>query len=515
MQFALLGDHPEALRVARSLASMPEHRLHAAAEVASSSASELLTAAPGLRLVRDWEEVLGSEVCEAALIGAASEVVLNGARQLASNGKPLLLVPLAAQGSAFIYELTLMHDDNRVPLVPVVPLVAHGLVERLQAAIDAGSLGRVVLLRLERGLVADREAGLMSRELLNGQFLHDALLLRMLGARCASRADSGTDRQAAGEKAHSRLHAGESYSRITAVHSGTVDSGVSMATVTLGGEGLPEATWIAREAEPTWSLIVTGTDGEATLTLDRQSMAGRLVIKPKNGQRQTSDDDGTTACCRAISIALAKLTHSTESWIELTRGFETVEATATSLRRRRTIDMNFETTSERSIFKSQMAAGGCSLLLLTLVGLVAFLLLGAFLDSRSMVQRSAEATGRIVQATEFEASDANLNAVGRQHVSELARRLERSPEPIFVMPESSDANSDLDRQRLATVASELKSRGLQHADAIVDHAKLPSAAAQWTLKVLRVAWIAPLMVFLGLQALLFVARPSSQQDGES
>jgi len=509
MQFALLGDHPEALRVARALASMPEHRLHAAAEVASQPASELLTAAPGLRLVRDWEELLGSEVCEAALIGAATEVVLNGARQLAANGKPLLLVPLAAQGSAFIYELTLIHDDNRVPLVPVVPLVAHPLLEQLQAAISSDALGRIVLLRLERGLLADRSAGLMSRELINAELLHDVLLLRALGASCSG--SSTTPASVASNTARSQ----ESYSRITAVHSGTSESGVSMATVTLGGDGLPEATWIARAAESAWSLFVTGTDGEAILTIEQTSLAGNLLIKRKTTSPQSFQDDGTTAGYRAVTCALQTLDHSAERWIEMTRGFETVEATATSLRRRRTIDMHFETTSERSIFKSQMAAGGCSLLLLTLVGLVGFLLLGAFLDSRSMVQRSAEAAGRVVQVTEFEASSTHLNAVGRQHVSELARRLERSPEPIFVMPESSDATSNLDRQRLATVASELKSRGLQHADAIVDHAKLPSAAAQWALKVLRVAWIAPLMVFLCLQLLLFVARPSSQQDGEN
>lgn len=501
MRFALLGDHSEALRVARSMALVSEHRLQAAAEVSSHAASDLMAASPGVRLVREWEELLSADACDAAIIGGTSDVVLNGARQLASNGKPLLLVPIAAQGSAFIYELTLIHDDNRVPLVAVVPLVSHALVERLQAALEAEAIGRVVLLRLERGLVADRGAGLMSRELINAELLHDVLLLRALGVRCGMTTENSSRPK-------------ESYSRITAVHSGTADAGVSMATVTLGGDGLPEATWIARGSESAWNMIVTGTDGEATLTLNRQSLTGQLIIKPKSGDAQSFNDDGTSAGSRAIAKAIERLAHSTEHWIEMTRGFETVEATATSLRRRRTIDMHFETTSERSIFKSQMAAGGCSLLLLTLVGLVAFLLLGAFLDSRSMVQRSAEASGRVVQITEFEMNGEELNPVGKQHLLELARRLERSPEPIFVMPESSGESSKLDRQRLATVAAELKSRGLLHADALVDHAKLPSAAAQLTLKILRVAWIAPLMVFLLLQALLFVARPSSQEESD-
>ncbi len=514
MRFALLGDHPEALRVARSLAQLPEHRLQAAAEIGQQAASDLIAAVPGVRLVNDWEELLAGDACEAVIIGGTTEAVLNGARQLASNGKTLLLMPIAAQGSAFIYELTLIHDDNRVPLVPVVPLVAQKLVERMRTAIAAGAIGRVVLLRLERGLNSDREAGLMSRELLNAEMLHDALLLRSLGVHCVSPAETAVQPQRVEEKAQSRQRSRESYSRITAVHSGTTSAGVSMATVTLGGEGLPEATWIARAAEPHWNLIVTGTDGEATLTLDRTSLGGQLVIKPKATEPQTFADDGASAGARTIEATLQRLAHSTDCWIEMTRAFETVEATATSLRRRRTIDMQFETTSERSIFKSQMAAGGCSLLLLTLVGLVAFLLLGAFLDSRSMVQRSAEAAGRVVATTEFDVQSSELNRVGQQHMLELARRLERSPEPIFVMPESSGETSELDRQRIAVVVRELKTRGLQHADVLVDHAKLPSAVAQFTLKVLRFAWIAPLMIFLCLQVLLFVARPSSSEDDE-
>lgn len=488
MRFALLGDHSEALRVARAVSQLPEQRLCAAVGVGTSAAADLMAAAPGMRLLRDWEEVVASEGCDAALIGGATEVVLNGARQLASNEKPLFFIPIAAQGSAFIYELTLIHDDNRVPLVPVVPLVSQALVERLQAAIAAEALGRLVLLRLERGVVADRAGGLLSRELIHAELLHDVLLLRAIAG---------------------------GYSRITAVHSGASDAGVTMATVTLGGEGLPEASWVARGGEPVWNLIVTGTDGEATLSLDRTSLAGQLVLKPKNSPPETINDDGQSAGRRALELALQEQDRAPDRWIEMTRGFETVEATATSLRRRRTIDMHFETTSERSIFKSQMAAGGCSLLLLTLGGLIAFLLLGAFLDSRSMMQRSAESAGRVIATTEFESLGSELNRVGKQHVTELARRLERSPEPIFVMPQSSGDVTELDRQRVAVVVRELRAIGHQHAEALVDHAKLPSSAVQLLLRVLRVAWIAPLIVFLALQALLFVARPSSHQDNEN
>lgn len=484
MRLALLGDHIEALRIGRALGST-EHQLVTAAGLSDAASTTLLADFPGLRLASDWEELVPSEACDAVIVGGASESVLNAVRQLASNGKPLIFVPQAAQGSAFIYELSLIHDDNNVALLPAVPLVTLALVQRLRALIASEQIGRIVLMRLERGLTASSTAGQLSKEQIHAELLHDVLLLRFMAG---------------------------PYSRITAVFSGTSEAGATMATVTLGGEGLPEATWIARVAEPTWSLIVTGTDGEAALTLDRASLAGTLTIKPKNSASESFDDLGASAGALALQSALAQRPHSATAWLEMTRGFETVEATATSLRRRRTIDLHFETTSERSIFKSQMAAGGCSLLLLTLVGLVAFLLLGAFLDSRSMVQRSAEATGRIIRTNEFNPRSAELNLLGQQHISELARRLERSPEPLFVMPEESGATTPLDQQRREAVITELGKHGQRQVAALVDHAQLPSHGVQLLLRILRAAWIAPLMIFLALQALLFVARPASQDD---
>src|SRR5262249_28757342 len=71
-------------------------------------------------------------------------------------------------------------------------------------------------------------------------------------------------------------------------------------------------------------------------------------------------------------------THGTNSlWGELARAIELVDAIERSARRRRTIDVHFDTPSERGIFKTQMTAIGCSLLVLTLVAVVVYLGLAA------------------------------------------------------------------------------------------------------------------------------------------
>jgi myo-inositol 2-dehydrogenase/D-chiro-inositol 1-dehydrogenase len=59
--------------------------------------------------------------------------------------------------------------------------------------------------------------------------------------------------------------------------------------------------------------------------------------------------------------------------------FETIDATHRSVRRRRTIELHFEPMSERAIFKTQMTAIGCALLVAT------FLLTLVYLGIASLI----------------------------------------------------------------------------------------------------------------------------------
>jgi hypothetical protein len=59
---------------------------------------------------------------------------------------------------------------------------------------------------------------------------------------------------------------------------------------------------------------------------------------------------------------------------------ELIEATGQSIRRRRTVDLYFDMTSERSQFKTQMSALGCGVLVLTLVLVILVLLMSEVLN---------------------------------------------------------------------------------------------------------------------------------------
>ncbi|MDA0285085.1 MAG: hypothetical protein O3B86_17180 [Planctomycetota bacterium] len=491
MNFALLGWHPNVATLLLAVAADSRHSLTMAAEISQESLGDLLAVAPGIRVVGAWEELLGTTAADVTLIAGDSEAVQVGAKQLAVDGRAIALIPQASQGSAFVYELTLTHDDNRVSLVPVSNLSVHPLAVKLKELIQRGNLGQLMLLRLEKTVPASvradgtKSTGL-TRDEVDATLLGDVPLLRFLGG---------------------------NYNRITAVDSGSEVTGITQATVTLGGNELAEATWMARPGASTWSIEVSGSKGSATLALE-DGRAGTLVVTaPAPATMSEFDaswhDAGNSLGIAQLAALELSLKDSSSHWAEMTRAFETVEATHTSLRRRRTIDLFFETTSERSIFKSQMTAVGCGLIMLTLFGLVAFLLLGAFVDSSTRLQRNAEADNRIVNDSEFVLGTAQLNATGLKHVSEISREVQQSAETVFVMPLRNDARDDLSAARVASVVAALLESGHSDSAAFVQLAAVPHPVTQILLKVLRVLWIAPLVLFLIMQSLLFVTRPSN------
>lgn len=496
MKFALLGWHSGAGSLISAVSQSPGDSLLAAAEIGDAHLPRLLELVPGVRSVGDWEGLLGESV-DIVIVAGDSDSVRAGARQLAAERTPIVLIPRAAQGSAFVYELTLTRDDNGVPLIAAPQLLFHPLVAELKQVIAGGQLGQIQLLRTERREHGESGAATLTREQIDAALLDDVSLLRNLGG---------------------------GYSRVTAVHSAAtgnadtdqVDAGVMLANVALSGNELAEATWSMSPGEPKWELAVTGSQATARLSLNTETLAGQLHVEPESDPQVIESGAAVQATGTAqLGRCVNPLGPMVEDWGELTRSFETVEATHGSLRRRRTVELHFETTSERSIFKSQMTAAGCGLLMLTLFGLFAFLLLGAAVDSRSMAQRSADEGKRIFHESEFVAGTGQLTAAGEEHLKELSRKMTRAPVPVFVMPSGSESGLEpqksVDELRLATVIDGCTAGGSPQSALFVELAAVPHPLVSTLLSVLRVVWIAPLVVFLLLQLLIFATRPNAAE----
>ena len=138
MNFALLGGETTVLPLVRAIAADPRHRLRTAAlipAVQGTSAgpgmlNELLSLAPGVRIESQWEGLPHDADVDAVIAVVGSAEVDECVKQTAAAGKPVLLLPKGDPASALVYELTLVRDDTRVPLVPCFPLRFCGAFRR-------------------------------------------------------------------------------------------------------------------------------------------------------------------------------------------------------------------------------------------------------------------------------------------------------------------------------------------------------------------------------------------------
>lgn len=366
MNFALLGNDPAVLPLISAIASDSRHALTHAA-LAGELQLDVMHSAPAVRVCGNWDELLLAEDLNAIVVAGHSESVLEGARQLAAAGKPLVILPAADQGLDWVYQLTLVRDDTRVLLVPLFPHHAFPAVRRARELIQNATIGALLHLQFEREQPpAEPFPGspLLSRDEIERELLPDADLLRTFGG---------------------------DYDQVTAVYSGTVGPRVSVATFTLAGRGLPEATWTVRASDSTrWSLKITSVRGQLALLSDAADPEPALQLDGEPAGAPAGADKAGDALLDWVERAL-RGEHIRPNWNDLTRAFEIVDATRRSLARRRTIDLHFETTSERSLFKTQMTAIGCGVLTFTMFAVILLLIAGAVFDPGDRVMRIARA----------------------------------------------------------------------------------------------------------------------------
>jgi hypothetical protein len=488
MNFALLGDDRAVLPLVRAVARSQEHHVECAAMIGPLE-RELLRAAPGLRMLPSWDRILIGNEVDAVIVSGHEPEMLEGAKQVAAAGKPLIILPRASQGSTWIYELGLIRDEGHVSLIPVFIDRLRPTLHSLREAIDSGSLGRLLYLQIDREVVPEQSHGgaaLLTKDQVADALLHDVDLLRCLGG---------------------------DYGRVSAVHSGVVDDRVAAAATTLMGENLPEATWTCRGSadRAEWKLVIAGEKGEVTIAADGE--AGEWVVR--TDRVSLPELAGVTAFDEGEAV-LASLTAGENPtpraarWSDLIRAFEVVDGARSSVRRRRAIDLHLETTSERNLFKSHMTAAGCLMLTFTLVGVVFLLLVMPLFDVRSRTQIEAQRAGAIVRATDFAPATAALNEQGSDHVHKIAARLDEGRFPILIAEYKGADGRHLAERRRDAVVAVLAKGGAKGA---AERTQIGPVIGEWypvALEIVRVLAFLPLGVFLVLQVLVVLARPATK-----
>jgi predicted dehydrogenase len=354
MRFALLCDDPLARPMIDALSEqVAGHRLTLAVR-ATERGDALLHRRLAVTFVEHYEDLAFDKQIDAVLIGGSHPSILDGTKQFAAAGVPVLFLPQVEQGSTFIYELSLVRDDNHVLLFPAFWHRYDTAVIGLKEAIAEGQLGHVQFLQLRRELSRSSAGTPLPQSTVDAELLYDVDLLRWLGG---------------------------DYDQITALRTGATTEGVLIQSVVLAGKSLPEANWSISPTEGPnqWRLTVRGDAATAELYCDESSRSWTCEI---NGKRLQGDERATArgllktfenAAALQSTVPASTSVPDEGDWGDLVKCFETLDATHRSVRRRRTIELHFEPMSERAIFKTQMTAIGCSVLILTLLLMLCFL----------------------------------------------------------------------------------------------------------------------------------------------
>lgn len=341
MRLALLCDDPSVGPWLDALTNDESHELVIAATL-NDAAAELLRGRSGIRLTPHWEDLVGATRFDAVIVGGSDAPTLEAIKQLATSGQSLLFLPSAAQGSTFIYELSLIRDDNRVAIWPAVWHRCDPALRQLRESIREASLGQVQLVQLQREMVQAGPASTIAQEQVDEAMLLDFDLLRWLIG---------------------------DFDQVTALRTGATETGVITQSVKLAGRGLPEATWDVRAGKESRCRATIHTDRGVTV-LERDSVTAEWsVIEPDGVRLEGNRRRAVLEFVRDVETAV----HSPIEWGELVKAYETVDATHRSVRRRRTIELHFEPMSERAIFKTQMTAIGCSVLIATFLLVLVYL----------------------------------------------------------------------------------------------------------------------------------------------
>ncbi|MEJ7592149.1 MAG: hypothetical protein WKF77_11410 [Planctomycetaceae bacterium] len=326
MRFAIAGNNATALDVLRELAGSTEHSLVRCA-LSGELAAAVSRASIPVTLAATVEDALLAGDVDAVLVAIDDlDESLRIVRAASQADRHVIVIPPALCSPAYSFELHLILDESQRGIMPLLPRAA--IVELPLTAVDLGLDEKATRqLSIEMSLTETSPAELR------------AAVIRGLDYLSAS---------------------GFRYTQITALESNAPDGSLLSRLITLS-----VATTAEKPLPP------------GTLTIKPSTLVGRecvIHISQNNATHRTvSIAEFANTLDRIVTVC-----HSREScgkWMEaFSVTLELAEAVSKSLRRRRTVDVHFDSGSEKGVFKSQMTAMGCGILTFMMLGMVAYLI---------------------------------------------------------------------------------------------------------------------------------------------
>ncbi|RMG38641.1 MAG: hypothetical protein D6725_06800 [Planctomycetota bacterium] len=566
MRFAIWGDLGPLRSVAVAIARAREHAIVGAVDCSDWPEERDVPRPPPWP---DWSALVGRSDVDAVLIGVPRRVDADAVQQVLVSVGAAILAFDGREDLAWLYEWTLAAHDERLVLYPVFDFSDDPVWDAVKARPadrwrllqwEDGTLAEAARLEAAGEESGDGGKGprdgagppTVDAETIRARFVHAADVLLKLAGRfdrlSAVAGGMGEGRYTtatislAGDQSPEAVWLASTAFPLPAPDDGAPCRGL----LTLSGGGtalqivLPQAGRARIVASATGTDDRGDTDAENGEAADERpsaaanATAGRHVarrteakqesntvptaesIDRREGESDATSDADADLRGRRILTRFAALSAARDrdpafveqTWQHAVRAFEVAWAAERSLRRGRAVELHFDTASERSQFKSQMTAVGCSLLFLTLVLLVGALLIAPLIDPRSTLERRAAAAEFLFDERDFVPNAPLLSDAGRRHVREVARRFDAVDAPIVVAQKSPEEITPLDQLRRRTVIEALRAEGVRTPAERVFLAPVTDPQSLWLLRALRWLWAVPLLVFLALQWLIVLARPA-------
>ena len=330
MRFAIAGNDATAFDVLRELTVSSGHSL-----VRCALSGELAAAVSQARI----PVVLAATVEDALLAGHVDIVIvaiddldesLRIVRAASQADRHVIVIPPALCSPAYSFELHLILDESQCGILPLLPRTA---------------ITELPLTEVDLGL--------------------DELTTRQLSIELSLTATSPLDLRAAVIRGLDYLSAsGFRFTQVTAIDSNAPDGSLLSRLITLS------AATTAERPLPPGTLTIKPSTTQST-EAGRESV---LQISLNGGTIRTVTVAETANVVDRI-VTVCQSREFCGKWMDaFSVTLELAEAVNKSLRRRRTVDVHFDSGSEKGVFKSQMTAMGCGVLTFMMLGMVAYLI---------------------------------------------------------------------------------------------------------------------------------------------
>lgn len=381
MRFALLGDHPDGLAMARALAASGRHAL---VTYSGPAAGLTILERDGLRPQRvgDLEEVLADPAIEGVIVAGGSAQRAGQLRRALQSEHHVLCVHPVDPSADIAYEAALLQNDMRRVLLPLMPEALHPGVQRLAE-----------ILHALRGPTDSKDPVVSSEQLPPGypRFLEWD---RWSNGECLLNLEEEEDRPSVPGWDVLRLLGGEIAEVFALATPEYLAPGEPLA---LSGRfvqgGLWKTTLLPQQRQPYWRLALVGS-ATTTQLIFPEGFPGpaRLTYFDEAGQERVEEwpamhpwanlveefdaavDEWRTRRRLTVpgAMELTSLTAqpSRLGWQDAVRALELDDAARRSVERRRAVSLDFQEATEEASFKGAMTLVGCGLLWLSLLLLI-------------------------------------------------------------------------------------------------------------------------------------------------